>query len=224
MSTKFNRFSPVQKIFAANSDARLSAYAMAAAASAAMGSSATAATIYSGLQNISISPSTFIDLNLDGFGSGDIKLKNYVFGGGPYQGATVDFAPGQLVGFTSGALKYVTKLSGGDTVGPGTVGPSFFGSLAYGAHNPSAQFNLVPDGFIGLSFPGQSATYYAWIRVDINNATGLFVVKDWAYANDGSAIVIPTIPESSSLGLLALGAIGLDYYRKRRKSAATRKQ
>ncbi len=73
-----------------NSDTRLSAYTLAAAASAAMASSASADIIYSGEQNISIGQFSFQDLDVDGDTFGDIKLKNYVFGGGNYQGATVD--------------------------------------------------------------------------------------------------------------------------------------
>lgn len=201
-----------------DSDARLTIYAVAAAASAAMASSASATIVYSGPENISI-PSTnsqAIDLDLNGLD--DITLKNYVFGGGPYQGATVTFAPGEVVGFNSGGHAYVKNMTLGDIVGPASVGPNFFGSMAYGANNPNAQFNSITDGLVGFSFPSGANTDYGWVRVDVNNANGTFVIKDWAYDDSGASIGAG-VPEPASLGLLALGAVGLACYRGQRKSA-----
>lgn len=199
-------------------DSRLTAYTLAAAASAAMASTSSAEVIYSGLQNLSIGLGFSQSINLDGDAYGDVLLKNYSFFGGKYQGATVSFSPGKLVGFSTG-FAYVSKLGLGSTVGPATVGPSFFGSLAYGASNPNAQFNNATDGYIGLSFPSGANLFYGWVRVDVNNAAGTFVIKDWAYEDTGAAITISAVPEPSSLGLLALGAAGIGYYRNRRQSA-----
>lgn len=203
----------------ANSETRLTAYTIAAAASAAMASTSSAEIVYSGLQNISIGQFFSQNLNLDGDAYNDILLKNYVFGGGNYQGAYVNFAPGKLVGFTSG-FGYVTKLSLGSTIGPATATGPFQASLAYGANNPNAQFNNATDAYIGLGFSSAPNFYYGWIRVDIDNAAGTFLVKDWAYEDTGAPIGAGVVPEPSSLGLLALGAAGLGYYRNRRQTVS----
>jgi hypothetical protein len=200
---------------------RRAAYALAASATAVCANGADAAVIYSGPQNISIGSGNSQTINLDGDAFGDVLLKNYVFGGSPYQGATVSFSPGKLVGFTSG-LSYASALTAGSTIDISTAGPSFTGSMAFGAANPNAQFNNVTDAFLGFSFPSAGNTYYGWIRVDVNNAAGMFLVKDWAYESTpgvGIAAGAGIVPEPATLGLLACGAAGILAIR-RQKSAA----
>ena len=206
-----------------HSNRRRVAYSLAAGAAAATvgGASADAAVVYSGPQNISIGQFSSQSLNLDGDAYNDILLKNYVFVGGNYQGAYVNFYPGKLVGFTSG-LSYVSALGTGDAISSATVGP-FQGSMAYGGNNPNAEFNNVTDAYIGLAFPIAAVNHYGWIRVDVDNAAGTFLVKDWAYetqsgvglaAGDG----LPVVPEPGTLGLLAAGAAGVLALRRRRQS------
>lgn len=194
------------------------AYVAAAGAVAAAGS-AHASIIYSGERNLNISQFNSLNLNLDGDASGDVLLKNYVFGGGNYQGATVNFAPGRLVSFSANGLSYVSALNSGFAIGASSVGPSFFGSMAYGSANPNAQFNTASNRFIGLSFAGASGTLYGWIRVSVNNAAGTFVVHDWAYDSTGAGITAGTIPAPGTLGLLAVGASGLGLIRGRKRVA-----
>ncbi|MCA9235174.1 MAG: PEP-CTERM sorting domain-containing protein [Planctomycetales bacterium] len=159
---------------------RGAAYTMAAAA-ATGAIDAQAEVIYSGPQDIAIGQFASQELNLDGDAYNDILLKNYIFDGGNYQGATVDFAPGQLVGFSANGIVYASALSPGSVIDGTTVGPSFYGSMAYGANNPNGEFDNAVGAFLGLSFPINATNHYGWVRVTIDNAAGTFVINDWAY-------------------------------------------
>lgn len=194
------------------------AYSLAAGAAAAAALNASAAVVYSGAQDLAVGQFSALNLDIDGDTVGDVLLKNYVFGGGKYQGATVNFLPGKLVSFNANSLAYVSALNAGFTVDASSVGPSFFGSMAYGASNPNAQFNTASNKFLGLSFASGANVYYGWVRVSINNAAGTFTVHDWAYENSGAGIQTGAVPAPGALGLLAAGASGLGLMRGRKRS------
>ncbi len=193
-------------------------YALAAGAAAATAASADASIVYSGAQDISISQFSSLNLNLDNDSYGDVLLKNYVFGGVNYMGATVNFAPGKLVSFNAG-YSYVSALSAGFSIDSTSVGPSFFGAMAFGSANPNAQFNNVSNAYLGLSFASGANLYYGWVRVSVNQAAGSFIVHDWAYENSGAGIAAGAVPAPGALGLFAAGASGLGFLRGRKRSA-----
>jgi PEP-CTERM motif len=192
----------------------------AAAATSAGGASAEAAIVYSGPQNISIGQYASQSINLDGDSFNDILLKNYVFFGGNYQGAYA--YSGQFDAFKVGYLTYVSALAAGAPVNSSTISPYFYSSMAYGAANPNAEFNNATDAYIGFSFLSFPNTYYAWMRVDVDNAAGTFVIKDWAYQDvAGKGITTGAVPEPGTLGLLAAGATGLLALRRRASRKAS---
>lgn len=197
---------------------RLTMYTLAAGAAASTGANAFGEVIYSGIQDINLARGNSLNIDLNQDAQNDLLLKNYIFFGGPYQGATVNFFPGKLVGFNSG-LAYVSALSEGSIIGPANIGPTFFGSLAYGNANPNAQFNSAVDKFIGLSFPSGPDLFYGWVRVSINNGSGSFVIHDWAYESVSGAPITAVVPEPT-LGLLATGAAGLLLVRRGRNANA----
>lgn len=200
--------------------ARKIAYSLAAGAAAGVAAPAEAGVQYSGPQDLSIAQFSALNLNLNGDAYNDVLLKNYVFLGGNYQGLYVNFFPGRVVGFNAG-LNYASALDAGFMVDAASAGGGVFAaSLAYGANNPNAEFNDADGDFIGIAFPINAVTHYGWMRVEIDNAAGKFVVKDWAYEDvPGAGIAtgdgLP-IPEPGTLGLLAAGAAGLTALRRRR--------
>lgn len=220
---------PAEKPSRASRSKRKVAYSLAAGAASLAAStdqSADAQVVYSGLQNLNNLPSVdppFPDpyrlfLDLDGDTLSDVALQNAFFGGTPYQGASA-LGSGQLVGFNAGPnnYAYVSQLTEGDLIDPSTVGPTFFGSMAFGANNPNAQFNDAPDAYIGVGFGSLPDIRYGWIRVGVENASASFVVKDWAYQSQpGVGIRAGQIPEPGALGLLAAGAAGLALMRSRK--------
>lgn len=197
---------------------RLALYSLAAGAAVAGAGtqSADAAVAYSGPYNGAIPQFSATNLNLDGDAYNDVLLKNYVFLGGNYQGAYVNFGPGKVVGFFSG-FGYVSALSVGDVVDAATTsGGPFQASLAYGTNNPNAEFNNAVGAFIGVAFPINAVNHYGWIRVNIDNAAGTFTIVDWAYEDQPGVGI--TIPEPGALGLLAAGSVGLAGLRRRRSA------
>ena len=89
-------------------------------------------------------------------------------------------------------------------------GDGFYGGVA------------IPDGqtgFIGFKFdpdvPAGAQTYYGWFRMSVNSTTGGRVI-DWAYDNTGAGIKAGAVPEPGSLAMLAMGALGLSRWRRRR--------
>ncbi len=195
------------------------AYTVAASAAAgAMASSADAEVIYSGVQDLSVAQFTATDLDIDGDGTGDVLLKNYVFGGN-YQGLTVNYFPGKAAGFTTG-LNYTSALAEGTLIdAAATASGNFAQSMAY-ANNPDSQFDNATNAYIGLEFPISGPNHFGWIRVSIDNAAGTFVIHDWGYeSTPGVGIEAGATPEPGTLGMLAAGAAGLACMRRRKNAA-----
>jgi hypothetical protein len=180
-------------------------YSIAAAAAANAAADANAVVVYSGIEDFNITQRNYLPLGLDGNNLPDVYLQNYVdpvVGKvGNYQGAFLGFAPGRFVAKQAGPqnLGYIRALGAGFLVDTSSVHPNVFtASLAFGAHNPNAEFNNVENAYIGFrfasfdssSFPlppaDQRAQHYGWVRVSINNAAGTFVVHDWAWESEPS--------------------------------------
>lgn len=177
---------------------RRASYALAAGAAVAVAANESdAAVFYSGLQDISIGQGFKQNLKINDDDYEDIVLRNYVFANGNYQGGTIPFAPGAVIGFSMNGLNYATALNAGDVIDQSGLGGFAF-SLALGDANPNAQFKNVENKYIGFAFPiGDTDLFYTWMRVSINNAAGTFIVHDWAWESETG---VPIIAGAGGLG------------------------
>ncbi len=85
------------------------------------------------------------------------------------------------------------------------------------------------QGYIGFKFNTGAGTQYGWVRIGIQPRDVGMKVFDYAWGDPGDAILtgqtsstgdmVDAVPDSGSLGLLALGGAGLMAWRKRRASA-----
>ncbi len=206
----------------------------------------TVATAGVPLKNASgglLSPSFFFDeINLRAHSSGnDTKgVKHYVqvglaFIGAPnvrflaHSGAVRQFSLGAVIsgvgntatvarknGFVTGTLPLAARAS--------------YRTAAAGTGTVQGGWPRT-EGFAAFSFNPGSGTDYGWVRLrfTVGNDDGVnsLTAIEWAYQNDGSAILtgdtgIPGAPEPSTAALmvLAAGAAGVGALRKRRKTAS----
>lgn len=162
------------------------AYSLAAGAATATavgGGSADAAVIYSGIQDLAIQRGGTQQLRLDYDEYNDITLRNRVYlTVNNYQGITVNFAPGRIVGFSANGRPYVSALQEGALIDATTTSvDEFYGVLSYGGLRPQAEFTSINNAYFGFSFPINTVLHYAWMRVSVNNAMSRFTVHAWAY-------------------------------------------
>jgi hypothetical protein len=77
-------------------------------------------------------------------------------------------------------------------------------------------FRFDPNGVAGVQ------TWYGWMHISAGSDSSPFAngtVIDWAYDNTGTGIQVGSVPEPSSIALLAMGAVGLLALRRSRAKA-----
>lgn len=117
----------------------------------------------------------------------------------------------------------VSRLPYGDSIPEGSFSQGFaggFGNLI----GPLAPNNWKQPGigFIGFRFDGGNGVQYGWVRIRMANASkhNDFKLVDYAYADPGETITAGQTKTSvaatdkASLGLLALGAVGVAALRR----------
>ena len=128
---------------------------------------------------------------------------------------------------------YIDKLRGGETVshGPFRHGWGFLAQASSYA-GPYSQWTEQGTGFVGFEFNTHDGTHYGWARLRVSGEPdNFFELVDYAWGDVGDAIVAgqtedeqpAKIPDSGSLGLLALGATGLMAWRRGREVQITAK-
>ena len=221
-------------------DRALFGYALAGGAVA---SSASAAVIYSGPQNLQFSNSSqSIDIN---GGGADY---NYLFQGGnmlQVQGTSAAATQIAVDGPSSSAvlaraLSSGTSISSSDSYGAGAGGPAGFPKILVEYNGPGGNASgglFAPAGpgtntaFVGVRLANGADWNYGWIRVTLpyNINTGQATIVDWAYESNVNTAILAgatassggavPLPGAAALAALAAGASGVRGRRKRERAA-----
>lgn len=202
-------------------------YAAAAAATVAAGGAenvAEAQIFYSGVIN---TPVTNTIIPVAGLGSAPpvIGYAAHDFGAAGGNGRAFFGVFGQVAGFGSGAFLYASKLAYGQQISvlANFTPPSYFNTLAWGNGYTNSQFLAPGQGYMAFRF--NAGTQFGWARVTMAGApNNSFVLNDYAYGSVGQAVRVgqtfAPVPEpATSLGALALGAMGVMAWRRARQAA-----
>jgi hypothetical protein len=117
---------------------------------------------------------------------------------------------------------YAANLPAGSNVSGGAFISTFGGLIG-----PRGQFVSAGVGFVGFKFDVGNGVQYGWVQMRTAKGGTRFdphvTVLDYAFADPGEPILAGqkstsdlAAPDQGSLGLLALGAVGLTAWRKSR--------
>jgi hypothetical protein len=222
------------------SQSRWTAYATAGAATALVGANTADATIHyvSVNESFNAAPGTTIkDTFFLGSSSNALfVLQNRVHANntGHAEFVMAGAVSAMFAGSSNASAtnyRYPFRLGSGVTVNNQTPFiPNFSNSGLYFAtlasHLGGGNFKNGGIGFIGVRFDGGNGQQYGWIRLNMT-ATGNssspfgFTLIDYAWGDVGDTVVTGQVPEPGSLGLLALGGVGLLVWRQRRQKQAS---
>lgn len=207
---------------------RLAAYAAAGtAALAGQAATSQAAVVNSGPLNIVV-PNTVdgIYINFVTGTTSTSATSGWDFN--PYSGSgSLLFYWGGDAGSDNGGV--ASSTTGPYLVlGPGSVisSGSIFSQSANGANNETSAFQAGVNGYLGVKFLNETTSVvdYGYVHFQTTGTTGFpATILDYSYDNTGAAITIAAVPEPSTvalLGTMAVGAVGVRQWRRRKQLTA----
>lgn len=92
-----------------------------------------------------------------------------------------------------------------------------YGVMAWGGGYDNSEFLDAGTSYLAFRFDVGNGTQYGWAEVTMSGAgENSAVLERYAYGMVGDQVRVGVIPEPGSLGVLALGSIGLLAWRKKR--------
>lgn len=221
------------------SNSRWLAYATAGAATALGAVPAAEAEIhYSGIVDVAVDPppgQSLATVSLPLSNGASIQFYVVSFGFSIYNAASFKILGADFqhafrrkdTGFRSDAVK---RLRAGSYV---SQGPFFqtkadsFGNIVSDYGSP--EWKSGGQGYIGFKFNTGAGTQYGWVRIHIAEwRLTKIIVREYAWGDPGDTILtgqksssgdsVNALPDEGSLGLLAVGARGLEAWRAQRRA------
>lgn len=210
---------------------RLAAYAVAAGAAAGGAQEADANIIHFDLEPDVLVQDTVLPLDLNKDFLVDFEIVHGRPLGPPWSGGfsvgLVQGVNGEVVGSsyvypgTAGTFtwRYAHKLDSGDPIGPGADFQTHGGLGSFSTVNSSiwGEWPGEGEGFAGVQFAISGNTHYGWIRMIVDDFMRPTVMGYAFETEKDTPIPAGAVPEPCSLGMLALGAVGVTAMRKSRK-------
>jgi hypothetical protein len=131
---------------------------------------------------------------------------------------------GSVAGFLAGGLPYpyASNVSFGANISAlSFLGLNVSATLAFGSGGAGGNDQFLDQGgYVAFRFNG--ATQFGWARLSLLDGApeNAYVLEEFAYGMVGDAVTVGetgAVPEPTSLGLLALGAVGVMANRRRKK-------
>jgi hypothetical protein len=149
---------------------------------------------------------------------------------GFFIGAANTAAFAGVIGATNTHFRYPLKLASNVLVSAQVFVANFpgrFATLVSAGGYVLSQWKTSGTGYLAFKFDAGAGTQYGWAQIRMDSGTPLntFTLIDYAYADPGEMIrtgEFEQVPEAGSLGLLAIGAVGLLAWRHQRSKTAAK--
>jgi len=190
---------------------------------------ATAAVLYSGVQNIPI-PTTFSGVTLtlnradatdisgvdpSGSTAGSAWDLNFFLGGA----GLVNGPNAQPVRESTSNISFVHNLTPGTEVNGGSTVSTAFGGSGFPNQHIGAgpnQFTNAVSGYFGIVLDPGASPLYGWVKVTLDNSGTPGIIESWAFeTTPNTPLQVGVIPEPGT-PLLLLAAAGSALFRRRR--------
>ena len=131
-----------------------------------------------------------------------------------------------IAGFASGPYNYPSNLAYGANISTQSFGvlAGNRGDMAWGSGYANSQFTAPGTGYVGFQFDLGGGTQYGYAEVVVNGVPdnrATFVQYSWGGVGESitAGQIANVVPEPGALGILALGAVGVGAWRRRRQAA-----